>query len=84
MNATNSGARCLRLIRNDRDLDPANCIYKRRLANVGSTNKGHKSATHSYRVVTNPTSSAKKNSHHELQSPMFRWSPILVARPDTL
>ena len=84
MDAANSGARGLRLIRDDRDLDPANCVYKSRLANVGSTNKGHKSATHSYRVVTNTTRGAKKNSPHKIQSPKFRWSPILVSRPDTL
>ena len=84
MNATNSGTSCLRLVGNDRDFDPANRVYERRLANVGSTNKGYKSATHSYRVVTNATCSAKKNSQHKIQSSMFRWSPIPVARPDTL
>ena len=84
MDSTNSGASGLWFIGNDRDLDPANCVYERRLANVGSTNKGYKSATHSYRVVTNTTRSAKKNLYHKIQSPIFRWSPIPVARPDTL
>ena len=65
MNATNSGTSCLRLVGNDRDFDPANRVYERRLANVGSTNKGYKSATHSYRVVTNTTVGAKKISHSE-------------------
>ena len=84
MDSTNSGARCLWLIRNNGDLDSTYRVYKRRLADVGSANKGYKSATHSYRVVTNATRSAKKNSQHKIQSPMFRWSPIPVARPDTL
>ena len=84
MNATNSGTSCLRLVGNDRDFDPANRVYERRLANVGSTNKGYKSATHSYRVVRNTTRGAKKNLYHIIQSPMFRWSPIPIARPDTL
>ena len=84
MDSTNSGARCLWLIRNDGDLDSTYRVYKRRLADVGPTNKGYKSATHSYRVVTNATRSAKKNLHHKIQTPMLRWSPIQVARPDTL
>ena len=84
MDSTNSGPRGLRLIGNDGDLDSTDRVYKGRLADVGSTNKGHKSATHSYRVVTNTTRSAKKNLQHKNQSPMFQWSPILVARPDTL
>lgn len=84
MDSTNSGARGLWLIRNDRDLDSTYRVYKRRLADVGPTNKGYKSATHSYRVVTNATRGAKKNSQHKIQSPMFRWSPIPATRPDTL
>ena len=71
MDSTNSGARGLGLIRNDGDLDPANCVYERRLANVGSTNKGYKSAAHSYRVVTNATDCAKKNSERKFQSAVF-------------
>ena len=84
MDSTNSGASGLWLIRNDGDLDSTYRVYERRLADVGPTNKGYKSATHSYRVVTNATCSAKKNSQHKIQSSMFRWSPIPVARPDTL
>ena len=84
MDSTNSGASGLWLIRNDGDLDSTYRVYERRLADVGPTNKGYKSATHSYRVVTNATCRAKKNSQHKIQSPMFRWSPIPVARPDTL
>ena len=71
MNATNSGTSCLRLVGNDRDFDPADRVYERRLANVGSTNKGYKSATHSYRVVTNTTDCAKKNSERTFQSAVF-------------
>ncbi len=71
MNATNSGTSGLWFIGNDRDLDPANCVYERRLANVGSTNKGYKSAAHSYRVVTNATDCAKKNSERTFQSAVF-------------
>ena len=84
MDSTNSGACCLWLIRNNGDLDSTYRVYKRRFADVGPTNKGYKSATHSYRVVTNTTRSAKKYLYHKIQSPMFRWSPIPVARPDTL
>ena len=84
MDSTNSGACCLWLIGNNGDLDSTYRVYKRRFADVGPTNKGYKSATHSYRVVTNATCSAKKNSQHKIQSPMFRWSPIPAARPDTL
>jgi hypothetical protein len=62
MDTANSGACRLWLIRHNRDLDAADCVYERRLSNVGSANKGYKSATHSYRVVTNTTHSAKKNS----------------------
>ena len=65
MNATDPSSSGLRLIGNNRDLDPADCVYERRLANVGSTNKGYKSAAHSYRVVTNTTVGAKKISHSE-------------------
>ena len=67
MDSTNSGARCLWLIRNDGDLDSTYRVYKRRLADIGPTNKGYKSATHSYRVVTNATRSAKKNSLHKIR-----------------
>ena len=71
MDSTNSGAGGLRLIRNDGDLDSTNRVYKRGLANVGSTNKGYKSAAHSYRVVTNATDCAKKNSERKFQSAVF-------------
>ena len=84
MDSTNSGTRGLRLVRNDGDLDSADRVYKRRLANVGSTNKSHKSATHSYRVVTNMTRGAKKNLNDTIRSTMHRRSPNLITRPDTL
>ena len=84
VNTPNSSTSGLRFIGNDRDLDPANCIYERRLANVGSTNKGYKSAAHSYRVVTNVTDCAKKNFAHTFQSALFLRSPIHIARPATL
>ena len=84
MNAANSRTSGLWLIGNDRDFDPANCVYERRLANVGSTNKGYKSAAHSYRVVTNALDGAKKNFDRTNQSATFRRSPILITRPDTI
>ena len=71
MDATDSRACRLRFIGNNRDLDPTNCVHERRLANVGSTNKGYKSAAHTYTVVTNVTDSAKKNFDHTFQSAMF-------------
>ena len=61
MNATDPSSSGLRLIGNNRDLDPADCVYERRLANVGSTNKGYKSPMNSYRLLKNTTHGAKKN-----------------------
>lgn len=84
MDSTNSGARGLRLIRNDGDLDSADRVYKGGLADVGPANKGHKSATHSYRVVTNTTCGAKKNLNDKILSTMDRRSPNLISLPDTL
>jgi hypothetical protein len=71
VNAANSRTSGLWLVGNNRDFDPANCVYERRLANIGSTNKGYKSAAHSYRVVTNATDCAKKNSERRFQSAVF-------------
>ena len=84
MDSANSGTCSLRLVRNDGDLDSADRVYERRLANVGPANKGHKSATHSYRVVTNATQGAKKNLNDKILLAMHQRSPHLITRPDTL
>ena len=84
MDSANSSSGGLRLIRDNRYFDATNCIYEGRLTCVGSTNKGYKSAAHSYRVVTNIADCAKKNFDHADEPLEIFWSPFHFARPAKL